>query len=873
MLKIKRLSLVIWISIGIPLILYAIFQYVFLDFFVDLWWFKAIKFESYFWLRLLYRFILSGLVTLFFFFSFFFHFWIASRYLGLNPPDEILDNRDKRLKFELFAVKFINVAVKIYTPISLLLAVYIAIPFYHHWETALLYFFGGSSGVVEPVYGYDTSFYMLSYPLYQLIQNELSATAGVLLCLVGILYVLEHFLLPNQGKTFPLGAKIHLIVLIASLALFLVWGFLLERFSLLYIDTHEPVFFGPGFVQIRYQLPLIWLKILTFIASVVTVTIFIFSEKHRNLIPLSLSIIAFLSVIGLQKIQIIPQLIQEYIVNPNPVRTEKPFIKHNIEATLDAFDLKNVKTVELPIKLNAVDDINAWSTQKHFENIPVWDREVLIDTYLQLQSIRPYYTFLSVDEDRYFLRDHTRQVNLAARELNLSKLPTEAQNWENIHLRYTHGYGGVVTPAAQDADAPLTWYLRDLNLSSDVGLSVRYPDIYYGEENYTYAIEPNNLNIVKISGTQSGPDVKSVYKGVGGIPISSPFRKGLLAVYFQDRNLFFSPNITSNSQILMRRNITERIQALTPFLHLDKDPYLVVSKERFYWIQDAYTISSWHPVTHKVSEKFQGDAQEFNYIRNSVKIVVDALDGGVQYFISDPSDIIIQAYNLAYPSLFKNLNEMPPELLSHLRYARDLYYVQMKAYAKYHQQEPELFYQQAETWEFAKVRGQPVTPYYQTIDFGHCNGKEEYVLLNPMTPINSHNLSMIGMADTADSTNCDSAYKPTITIYKFLKDVQVNGPTQVESLIAQDPEVSAQFTLWNQGGTKVKLGRMVIMPMGNSVLYVQPVYIISVTNAIPKLSKIIVSIGNRVVMDTSFWSAFNRLKQMFVQSAELASKN
>ena len=867
MRKLKRLSAVIGIIIGVIFILYAIFQYVFLDFFVDLWWFKAIKFESYFWLRLLYRFILSGLVTLFFFFSFFFHFWIASRYLGLNPPNEILANRDKRLKFESFAVKFINISVKIYTPISLLLAIFIAIPFYHHWETSLLYFFGGSSGVVEPVYGYDTSFYMLSYPLYQLIQNELLATAGVLLCLVGILYVLEHLLLPNQGKTFPLGAKIHLIVLVASVALFVVWGFLLERFSLLYNDTHEPVFFGPGFVQVRYQIPLIWLQILTFIASVVTATLFIFSEKHRNLMPLSLSIIAFLSVIGLQNIQLIPELIQEYIVNPNPVKTEKQFIKHNIEATLDAFDLKNVKTVELPIKLNAADDINAWSTQKHFENIPVWDREVLLDTYIQLQSIRPYYTFLSVDEDRYFLSDHTRQVNLAARELNLSKLPSEAQNWENTHLRYTHGYGGVVTSAGQDADAPIIWYLRDLNLSSDVGLSVRYPDIYYGQENYTYAIEPNNLNIVQISGTQSGPDVKSAYNGAAGIPISSTFRKALLAAYFQDQNLFFSPNITNKSQVLMRRNITERIQALTPFLSLDKDPYLVVAKERFYWIQDAYTLSSRYPVTKAVSEEFQGGTKEFNYIRNSVKIVVDALDGGVQYFISDPSDIIIQAYNLAYPSLFKNLNEMSPELSSHLRYARDLYYVQMKAYAKYHQQEPELFYQQAETWEFAKVRSEPVKPYYQTIDFGNCNGKEEYVLLNPMTPVNSHNLSMIGMAGTTDSVNCGSTYKPTITIYKFLKDVQVNGPTQVESLIDQDPEVSAQFTLWNHGGTKVKLGRMVIMPMGNSVLYVQPVYIVSVTNAIPKLSKIIVSIGNRVVMDTSFWSAFNRLKQMFVQSA------
>ena len=473
-----------------------------------------LKFESYFWLQLLYRFFLSGGVTLFFFFSFFFHFWIASRYLGLNPPDEILHNPDKRRLFQRFADTFTSGSVKVYTPIPLLLAIYIAIPFYQHWESALLYLFGGPSGVTEPVYGHDISFYLLSYPLYLLIQQELLTTASLLFCAVGILYWLEHVYVPGQSKEFPLGAKIHLLVLIGSIALFVVWGFLLQRFSLLYTDTHQPVFYGPGFVEIRYQLPLIWLGIVTFLAVAVTASLFIFSEKHRIKTPFLITLTAFLCVLGLSKAQFVPELIQEYIVNPNPVKTEKPFIQHNIDATLDAYDLKHIKTVDLPVKLNAVDDIKAWSTQIIFENIPVWDREILIDTYKQLQSIRPYYTFPSVDEDRYFILDHTRQVNLAAREVNLSQLPPEAQNWENTHLRYTHGYGAVFTSAGQDAGVPLVWYMRDLNLSSNVGLSVKYPNIYYGEEPYTYNIEPNNLSILGISGTLSGPDVENAYKGV-----------------------------------------------------------------------------------------------------------------------------------------------------------------------------------------------------------------------------------------------------------------------------------------------------------------------------------------------------------------------
>ena len=536
-------------------------------------------------------------------------------------------------------------------------------------------------------------------------------------------------------------------------------------------------------------------------------------------------------------------------------------MQHNLDATLAAYDLKNIKTVEMPIKLDATKDIETWGTQKHFENIPVWDREFIIDSYKQLQEIRPYYKILSVDEDRYFILDHTRQVNLAAREVNISKLPPEAQNWENIHLRYTHGYGAVVTPAAQDADNALIWYLRDLNMHSDVGFTVEHPDIYYGLEHYDYAIVPNKLNVQGIAGTDSS--VSGTYHGEGGIPIPSLFRKALLAFYFNDEKIFFSTNISSESKVKFRQNITQRINTLTPFLHLDKDPYLVISKDRFYWIQDAYTLSNKYPVSMPAEDDFLEGHQDFNYIRNSVKIIVDAYDGDVDYYISDPSDAIIQAYSSAYPGFFKNLDEMPADLKQHLRYPRDLYYLQMKVYAKYHQQSPELFYEQSETWAQANVRGQLVLPYYQTMDFGNCNDTEEFVLINPMTPINRNNLSMIGVAGTLDKTHCSADYKPGITVYKFGKDVQVNGPAQVEALINQNPEISAQFSLWGQYGSVVEMGRMIILPMGNTVLYVHPIYIASTDNKIPELKRVIVSIGNQVVMDKTLWSAFSRLKQIY----------
>jgi len=864
MRNLKLLPALIGVTLGIAVVLYVAFYFIFLDLFVDLWWYESLKLEAYFWLRLLYKFFLSGGVTLAFFAIFFFHFWIASRYLGLNPPDEILSNLDKRRRFQRFADTFLSGSARVYTLISLALAIFIAIPFYNQWETTLLYFFGGDSGVTEPVYGKDVSFYMLSYPTYMLIQHEMLTTSSLIFCMIGILYWLEHIFIPNQSSEFPLGAKVHLTVLIGFVVAFVIWGFMLDRFSLLYTDKHEPVFYGPGFVEIRYQLPLIWLEIVTFAATAIAAGLFIFSEKHRVKAPFLISLALFLCVTGLPKIQFIPDLIQKYIVSPNPVKTNKPFMKHNIEATQAAYDLKNIKTVDMTIKLDAAKDIETWSTQKHFENIPVWDREFIIDSYKQLQEIRPYYKIMSVDEDRYFILDHTRQVNLAAREINTSKLPPEAQNWENMHLRYTHGYGAVVTPAAQDADTPLVWYLRDLNMHSDVGFSVKHPDIYYGQEHFDYAIDPNKLIV---EGIASSEPTETPYHGEGGIPISSMFRKALLAAYFKDIKIFFSPNISTESRVKIRRNITERINKLTPYLHLDKDPYLVITEDRFYWIQDAYTLSDKYPVSKPANDDFMEGHQNFNYIRNSVKVVVDALDGDVDFYISDPSDAIIQAYSSAYPGLFKNLDEMPAELKTHLRYPRDLYYMQMKVYTKYHQQSPELFYEQAETWQFANVRNEQVMPYYQTMDFGNCNDTEEFVLINPMTPVNRANLSMIGIAGTLDKTNCGLDYKPGITVYKFGKDVQVNGPAQVEALINQNPEISAQFTLWGQYGSVVEMGRMIILPMGNTVLYVQPIYLASTKTKIPELTRVIVSIGNQVVMDKTLWSAFNRLKQIYLKNA------
>jgi len=874
MFNLKFLPALIGASLVIGFVAYVAFYFVFLDLFVDFWWFQSLKLEFYFWLNLLYKFFLSGAVTLVLFVIFFFHFWVASSYLGLNPPEEIEENYIRRGQFQRFADAFMSGSIKYYTPVSFVLAFVIAVPFYDQWEMALLYFFGDDAGVEDTLYGKDVSFYLLSYPVFMLIQKELLAVAALMFCLAALLYWLEHKLVPGQKREFPLGAKIHLTVLSFFVFAFVVWGFFLERYSLLYTASHEPVFFGPGFVEIRYQLPLIWLGMAGFLLTVFTGGLFVFSEKHRVKYPFFISLVLFLGILGLPKLQAIPDLLQKYVVNPNPVRTEKPFIQNNIDATLAAYGLNEVDTVDVEIKLDAAESIETWGTQKRFENIPVWDREFIIDTYRQLQEIRPFYRFRSVDEDRYNIMEHTRQVNISAREVDISRLPESAQNWENTHMRYTHGFGAVVTPAAQDADVPLAWYLRDLNMQSQVGLAVKHPDIYYGQifqsDKSDYAIEPNQLDVIGVAGTDI--PLRGYGYGRGGIPVSSYFRKALLAMYFGDEKIFFSANMTKESRIKFRRNIVDRVRYIAPFLHLDKDPYLVMTNDRFYWMIDAYTLSNYYPSSLPTEDFFAGESQQLNYIRNSVKVTVDAVDGDVNFYIADPSDVIIKAYDNAYPGLFKSLQDMPGELHKHLRYPRDLYYLQMKVYAKYHQSQPELFYEQAETWGAAIVRGQPVLPYYQTMDFGNCGDREEFVLINPMTQVNRSNLSMIGVASVLDKVGCGSDYKPTITVYKFGKEVQVNGPEQIESLTQQVPEISAQFTLWGQAGSKVNLGRMVILPMGNTVLYVQPVYMLSEKNQIPELVRVIVTIGTETVMDRTLASAFSRLRGKFAKDFSEESK-
>ena len=831
------------------------------DFLVDFWWFSSLDYGSYFWLRVLYRYIFLGGVTIFFFTIFFMNFWVASRYLGVDQNAfaalgrDAVDNQYRKV-LRLFQ----SGSMRVYIPVSLILAIMIAKPFYKQWETALLFFFGPDSGIHDREYGRDISYYLFRLPIYEVVEREMLIAFAVLLIAIAFLYWLEHQLIPEQKKAWPKGAKIHLSLLVFVTALILAFSFWLNLDYLLYTSVHQPVFFGPGFVEMNYLMPLIWVSVIALMAA--TVSGIYWANVGKGFKTTIGLLVVFLLAWGLRFNNFLPDTINRFLVKPNPVKFDRNYMANNINATLRAYDLEDLSTIQVTeatgLKMIEPD------IRQHLHNIPVWDPEFLDDVYQQLQGIRPYYNFTEVDVARYPLNGLIEQINLAAREINIDKLPPEAQNWENTHLRYTHGFGAVITPAAQDGETPMKWFLRDLSLQSDQGFKIEKPDIYIGAENLTYAIVPNRLRVPAIS-TFDDMGSSQSYSGKDGIPLSSLFRRLLMSIYFRDEKLFFSVNIDTESKALFRRNIIERVKTLTPYLSIDNDPYIVVTSKRIYWVLDAYTTSNWYPIAQDFRYSFKDfkreDKTTFNYIRNSVKIVIDAFDGTVDYYISNTKDPIIQGYRKAYPNLFKDIAAMPPLLRQQLRYPQDIFQVQMSIYAKYHQTDPALFYQQSETWDFAKVADKPVKPYYLTTLLDGANELQPFVLLNPMTPIGRNNLSMLAVAGVDKLDAPGELFEKEIVVYKFSREIQVDGPSQVSALIDQSPEISRLFSLWDQRGSKVVRGRIIVLPIGKSIIYVQPIYLVSTgTTKIPELVRIVLSMGNEVVMDTSLEGAWNKLE-------------
>ncbi|MFH2064658.1 MAG: UPF0182 family protein [Pseudomonadota bacterium] len=841
MQNIKKWILILSGLIIVSGIFYLVFSFRFLDFFVDRWWYKSLGYEFYFWQRFLYKYLTSGGITTLFFGIFFFNFWIASRFLG-HASSSNTNQKSYRKLIQMFR----SGSMKIYFPLSIILAVPIALPFYKEWEKGLLFLFGQPAGAQDPVFGHDVGFYLFSFPFFKLIQNELLLISLLLFISIALLYWIEKRILAGKEQGFPVGAKIHVILLLIFAVAVQVWGFILQGYSLLYTTSHQPNFFGPGFSEMWIILPLIAASTIFFIATAVSVVYYM--AKGRGLSKILIfSVLLLLSLLGSTS-DLLPRLVEENLIEANAVAYEKPYIANNIKATLAAYDLNRITKTRYDIE-QTFHIIDTAGVREILRNIPVWDSTLLDDVYKQIQGIKPYYNFHSVDVGRYNVFGRYQQVYLAPRELDLGNLPESARTWQSRHLQYTHGYGIVMTPAAQGGDESMTWFLRDMPVRSEYGMQVVNPGIYYGLGQYDYAIVPNEEGEIDHPNDVSNALVN--YHGRGGIPLSSIFRKLLFGAYFQDRNIVSTTKTMEKSRILFHRNIRESINMLTPFFHLDDDPYIVTTSKGLFWIQDAYTISRLYPN----AQPFKG---EFNYIRNSVKIVVDAYHGSIDYYIADKNDPIILTYDRIYPNLLKPLDKMDAELRQHIRYPRDLFECQIAMYADYHQQDPEMFYLHEDSWEMPRHSFQnqsvPMEPYYLTLNLMNPE-RPEFLLLSPLSPIRRSNLSALAIA------GCDGDHYGRISVYHFPKGIQVYGPSQINTLIDQDTDISQQLTLWNQAGSEVIRGRMIILPMGKMVLYIQPVYLSSSTRLkIPELKRLIVSQGEVVAMAASLEEAIEILE-------------
>ncbi|MEW5735408.1 MAG: UPF0182 family protein [Thermodesulfobacteriota bacterium] len=844
----KRITIILAAVLAAVVAALALFTFVMVDFIVDLWWFDSLHLAGYFWLRHLYRFAILIAASLGFSLLFAANFFIAARYLGTSESAKNRSETQKRVSRDLFSL-FLRGSMKIFLPFSVALGAFVSWPLYSHWEETLLFLFGRAAGRPSVLFGHDVSYFLFSYPVFTMIQARL--VLGVCIAMTGlvVLYVAEKRLLNKEGKGLPGGARAHLSVMVFFLFAVFGWGFYLEAQGLLYSEAHQPVFAGPGYVEWKVVFPLI----LACIASLLGITVFLVLSMNtrRGKKPLYFFAVVFALAFGLRHTHFLYDLVEQYSVKPNEIAKEMPYIENSIQATLEGFGLDLVITRPYPIQKGGTfqSDRNFYA---NLQNVPVWDQDYLKEVYFQIQGIRPYYNFSGVDVDRYTVAGQYQQVYLASREITLERLPGYAQNWINAHLRYTHGQGVVMTPAAQGGDEGMTWFIKDVPPQSSYGFSIQEPDIYYGCDQYPFVIAPNATG--ELDAPAKGNDLVSNYTGTGGVPINNLFRKAIFALYFSDKDSFFTTKTIEKSRILFRRNIVDRIRRIAPFLKLDQDPYTVVTSEGIYWIQDAYTTSRFYPNADIYQDNF-------NYIRNSVKIVVDAFSGQVRFYIADPADPIVMAYYRMYPGLLSFMDRLPASLRAHLRYPKDMFTAQMDKYGKYHQTDPKIFYQQQDIWEFAKMYSggtqKPMGPYYLTLDLIKP-GEHEFLLVLPVSPIGRDNLRSLAIG------RCDGDNYGKIVVYSFPEGQQIYGPSQTRSVIDIDTMIAQEFTLWDQAGSEVKRGRMVILPMVNRVFYVQPVYLRATNSSrFPELKRIIVALDDVAVMDTNLEKAFERLEQKY----------
>ncbi len=716
------------------------------------------------------------------------------------------------------------------------------------WEKVLLALNATTFGASDPLFGREIGFYVFGLPLiwslwhaaFLAVLINLALTAGTYLFLQAdrLIFGPEERDYVEIARSIPKKALAHLCGLAGIVALLFSLRYLLDRYELLY--SAAGVVYGAGYADVHARLP--FLYIYASVAFLVALLLFAFAagKSPRRFVPIIAVMVIATGGLGV----IYPALVQQYSVAPNEIMMESPFIASNINSTLQAYGLKEVDERPFSIEYNLTGkDLQA--NGGTVENIRLWDWRPLLSTYRQLQEIRLYYEFFDVDVDRYEIDGDKRQVMLSARELSPDDLPDQARTWQNLHLFYTHGYGICMSPANAVTPAGLPeFYIKDLPPDSILGEMAR-PEIYYGEGSKDYVIVKTGLP--EFDYPLGDENVYSSYNGTGGIELD-PLMRLLMTYRLASLKILLSDDVTSESRVMIHRNILERARTLAPFLAYDQDPYIVFAEGRLRWIVDAYVLTDRYPY----SEPSGG----FNYIRNPVKVVIDAYDGTVKYYLIE-DEPMIRAYQSIFPDLFDPIDSMPEGLRTHLRYPVDLFEVQAGIYRNYHMTDPQVFYNREDAWELPtevyQGNRQGVEPYYVIMKIPGDDSGEEFMLILPFTPRSKNNM-IAWMCAKSDEPDYGE-----MVVFKFPKDQLIYGPMQIEARIDQDTEISEQLTLWSQQGSSVIRGNLLVIPIEESLLYVEPLFLRAENSELPELKRVIVAYGSQVVMEETLEEALARI--------------
>ena len=736
---------------------------------------------------------------------------------------------------------------------ALVLAALVALGETVNWDVALRFIRQAPYGQSDPLYGKDIGFYLFSLPAYVALKNWMLLTLALCALVAGAVYWAHGDLTLEKRPPATPWVIAHGSALLGLFFAVKAWSYWLDRYLLLYGDNAVVV--GAAYTDVHVELPA--LLALVGIASAAAFASWANMWVRSYKLPAATAVLVFGGSFVLALA--VPALFQRIYVKPNELQLETPYLQRNIALTQEAYKLHQFTVKPFP----AEQGLTFQSLQDNratIDNIRLWDWQPLMDTYAQLQEIRTYYKFHDIDIDRYEIGDSYQQVMLSARELDPARLPSNAQTWVNLHLLFTHGDGVVMSPVTRkSAEGLPIFYLQDIPPVASGGPAVREPSIYFGQGADTYVIV--NGSTPEFDYPKGKDNVYGTYKGADGVAIGGMVRRTLFAWYFDDLNILLTNYITSESRILFRRNIQNRVRTIAPFLRLDHDPYVVVSDGRLFWMQDAYTTSNWFPY----AEPLPGGGA--NYIRNSVKVVIDAYNGSVDFYVTDPADPVIATYWRIFPELFKPFEAMPADLQKHVRYPEDLFLIQAQMYRAYHMDAPEVFYNREDLWQFPRQPtgsygvdagdGARMAPYYIIMRLPG-EARAEFFLMLPMAPSQREN--MIAWL----AARCDAPDYGKLIVYEFPKDKLVYGPFQIEARINQNTEISQQISLWNQMGSRVIRGHLLVVPIENSILYVSPLYLRAESGQLPELKRVIAAYGDRVVMEETLAEA---LAALFKESA------